>query len=110
MKKMIIILLVIFSCSKNDDKDIEKYPECLDFEVSQVLDAPPTSVRANIKKYSYLNMTVYAFFEGNVVEGQTRVYDKSCNLVCEYGGIGNVNTCENWENAEFIETVWTDNR
>ncbi|WP_271407379.1 DUF6970 domain-containing protein [Tenacibaculum soleae] len=115
MKKLILIIGITFciqSCEKNEDSNNDNYPDCLQFEINNIFDGEPTTIRANLKKYKYQENIVYVFFEGNVVEGQTRVYSTECTKICEYGGIGGNqnNTCNNWESAELIETVWTDNR
>jgi hypothetical protein len=115
MKNLILILslfLFIISCEKDTKIDSETYPKCMQFEVDNVLNHNTTSVKAYIKIYKYQNIIVYAFYEGNIVEGQTRIYDENCVKICEFGGIGGsqMNTCENWESAEFIETVWEDPR
>ena len=36
--------------------------------------------------------------------------DANCNTICLFGGLAGT-SCPNWNNtAEFIETVWIDNR
>lgn len=115
MKNLIVILslfLFITSCDKNEDSIDEKYPNCLQFEIDAILDGNPTTIKANIKKYKYQEILVYAFYEGNVVEGQTRVYTDNCIKICEFGGIGGlqINTCDNWDSAELIEIIWEDPR
>ncbi len=104
--------LIFLGCEKNDDPNNEEYPNCLQFEIDNVLKEKPTTIRANLKKYKYQNIIVYAFFEGNIIEGQTRVYNNECTKICEFGGIdGNQEgSCDNWENAELIGTIWADNR
>ena len=113
MKNLILVFCfstILLNCNKNDDSEIKNYPQCLDFEINQILEGATTTIKANIRKYNYQEELVYAFFEGNVVEGQTRIYNKKCVQICEFGGIGNINTCENWDSGEFIETVWEDPR
>lgn len=116
MKKIIIIFslfLFISSCNKDDETNNKEYPKCLQFEVDIILNQNTTTIKANIKKYKYQNIIIYAFNEGNIVEGQTRIYDENCVKICEFGGFGGpqMNTCEDWDNsAEFIETVWEDIR
>lgn len=115
MKNLILIFCIttiLLSCNKNDDSIDEKFPECLQFEIDAILNGNPTTIKANIKKYKYENAFVYAFHDGNIAEGQTRVYNNECTKICEFGGIGGsqINTCENWEGAELIETVWEDPR
>jgi len=113
MKKLIIslsILLFITACNKKSEIDGE-YPSCMQFEVNNVLNRNTTTIKAFIKKYRYQGKIVYAFYEGNIVEGQTRIYDENCLNICEFNGVGTqINTCENWDSAEFIETVWEDPR
>lgn len=107
---LLIAFFSFYSCEKNNDK--EEYLECLQFEIDEILNSTSTTIKANIKKYKYHGVFVYAFYEGNVVEGQTRIYNEKCLQICEFGGIGGsqISTCENWDSAEFIETVWEDPR
>lgn len=113
MKKVIFFLaisLILISC--DDDESIASYPECLEFRIQQVLDSPPQIPRATIEKYTYKGETVY-LFNSFIPDAPQVVYDDSCNIICEFGGLtGNLNdSCPDyWETAIYLETVWKDNR
>lgn len=111
--KVILILIIpfiLFSCSNNDDVK-QQYPNCLQFEIDRILNSIPQSPRATIGLYTFQNENVYVV-NTNFPDDQSNVYNSRCELICTIGGIdGNENdTCVDWENAEYIETVWTDNR
>lgn len=112
MKKLTLIICIILSissCEKNDDEI--QYPTCLQSEVERILETTPQSPRATIKLYLYQGNNVY-IVNTNFPDDQSNIYNSNCEIICSVGGIdGNQNdTCVNWENAELVETVWTDNR
>ena len=113
MKNLILILslfLFITSCNKNDEID-DKYPKCMQSTIDNyLLEVEPQTSRANIKKYRYLGEVVYAFDLGSLVDRETTIFNGNCEVICGFGGVLQINTCENWESAEFIETVWEDPR
>lgn len=112
MKKLTLIIgiiLFISSCEKNDDEI--QYPTCLETRINNFIENYGVqNPRSSIKKYTYQNQTVYVFYGNNVSDEQFSVVDENCNTICSFGSIAGNNTCDNWENSEFIETVWTDNR
>jgi hypothetical protein len=112
MKAIIVLIIpfLLFSCS-NDVEVKQSYPKCLQLEVDRILESSPQSPRATIELYTYQNENVYVV-NTNFADYQTNVYNSQCQLICTIGGIdGNENdTCVDWENAEFIETLWTDER
>ena len=112
MKKLILIIgiiLFISSCENNDDET--QYPTCLQSEVERILESTPQSPRATIKLYLYQGNNVYIVITNFPVD-QSNIYNSNCEIICSVGGIdGNQNdTCVNWESAELVETVWTDNK
>lgn len=69
------------------------------------------SPKANIEKYLYNNQEVYLVNGQNFPDGQSHVISLDCEDICVLGGLdGSDNDCPNWEDAEFIETIWTDPR
>ncbi|MEN8857941.1 MAG: hypothetical protein ABF260_07740 [Flavobacteriaceae bacterium] len=112
MKKLFLIIgtiLFISSCEKNDDE--MNYPTCLQTRIDNFIENYGVqNSPSNIKKYEYLSQTVYIFSGNNISDEQFSVIDKNCNTICSFGSIAGNNNCDNWESAEFIETVWIDNR
>lgn len=112
MKKIFLIITVLFfttSCEKDDNE--VTYPSCLQTQIDEFIqNYNVQDPRSNIKKYKYQNQFVYVFYKNNVSDEQFSVIDSDCNTICSFGSIAGNNTCENWENAELIETVWTDPR
>ena len=112
MKKVILyfgIILFFIGCNKNDD-DTYNYPKCFQNTINNILENEPRTPRSNIKKYIYLNQTVYVTYRNGIADEQFYVMTKDCDIVCEFGGLSGNNTCSDWDSAEFIETIWTDNR
>jgi hypothetical protein len=113
MKKLTLIISVLLlqiSCNNDDTKKIS-YPECLSSKIQEILQSPVQNPKSTIEKYNYQNQTVYLIvFNG--ADSQSQVYNEKCELVCSIGGIGGSaqDTCINWENATYIETVWSDPR
>ena len=107
----LIILTTLFIGCSNDDNEVKEIPECLQPIVEYTLQGNIQSPKANIQKYLYNNQEVYLINVQNFPDGQSFVYDLECNSVCFLGGLdGSDNDCPNWEDAEFIETIWTDPR
>ncbi len=106
-----LILFSLYSCNSDDEKSIE-YPVCVQSLIDDYVNSnQPTSPRASVEKYTYNNETVYVCHFQNFPDGQSIVINSNCDGQCVLGGIDGVeNDCLNWENAEFIETIWTDNR
>lgn len=107
-----ICCLVVFnSCNKDDDDNMKNVPECLRPIVEYTLQRSIQSPKANIQKYLYNNQEVYLINVQNFPDGQSFVYDLECKSICFLGGLdGPDNDCPNWDEAEFIETIWTDPR
>ena len=112
MKKLIPLLsflILFFSCSKNDN--LEELPTCIKPIVKAIKEMPVQSPRANIEKWSYEGREVYQVNAQNFPDGQSFVYELNCEYICPLGGIDGLdNDCENYQNAKFIETIWTDLR
>ena len=113
MKKIILIfgiLLFIYSCDKNEEEI--KYPSCFQATIDNYLkNFNPSPTRASIKKYKYNGKEVYLIdFFYQVPDASASVNTSDCEIICGFGGITGGNTCESWESAEFIETVWVDPR
>jgi hypothetical protein len=115
MRNVILIIgifLFITSCEKSED-DV-KYPDCLQTYIDIFLENNPSprSPRSTIKKYMYDDNEVFLIdFLPNVPDTGASVVSFDCNPICFLGGIdGSQNDCVNWENAQYVETIWTDNR
>lgn len=112
MKTILILTipLLLFSCNKNDDV-LENYPPCLQIDIDRILDSRPQSPRATIDLYTYQGERVY-LVQTNFPDGYSSLYNSKCESICSFGGIdGNGDgTCLDWENAKYMETVWTDTR
>jgi hypothetical protein len=112
MKKIFLIIAVLFiltSCERDDNE--VTYPSCLQTQINEFIENYGVqSPRSNIKKYKYQNKIVFVFYKNNISDEQFSVIDSDCNIICSFGSIAGNNTCEDWESAEFIETVWTDTR
>jgi hypothetical protein len=106
----LIIPFLLFSCS-NDDEVKQSYPNCLQLEIDRILDSSPQTPIETVELYTYQNENVYVV-NTNFPDDQSNIYNSQYQLICTIGGIdGNENdTCIEWENAEYIETLWTDNR
>lgn len=102
----LFILLFFFSCSKSTEP---KYSECIQNFIAETLSGLPGSPRAKIDKYNYEGETVYVF-QHDHADPISVVYSETCEVICDFGGVTQVNSCENWEEAEYIETIWVDNR
>ena len=98
------IILFMSSCENNDDEI--QYPNCLQSEVERILESTPQSSRTTIKFYLYQGNNVN-IVNTNFPDDQSNVYNSRCELLCTLGGIdGSENdTCIEWENAGFIENV-----
>ena len=114
MKKIVLccfILLLLTSCQNNDDYSKE-IPECLKVTVDAILTKPVQTPRANIEKWLYKGNEVYAINAQNFPDGESFIITLDCKeTICTIGGFdGPLNDCDEFENAEFIETIWTDPR
>ncbi len=108
MNKFFTLLLVFFIVSCNSD-DVD-FPDCLQESIDQARNSNPTTPRATIEKYMFNGQIVYEInLQNGFADGMTSIVDTDCNLVCNVGGIGGL-TCEGFEQAEFIGTVWEDSR
>tara|TARA_R110000868_G_scaffold321556_1_gene582561 strand:+ start:1864 stop:2202 length:339 start_codon:yes stop_codon:yes gene_type:complete len=112
MKKIVTILfLVLFTSCNNDNFDINDYPECLRPIIETIMERPVQSPKANIEKWLYNGEEVYLVNGQNFPDGQSHVITLNCEDICVLGGIdGPFNDCEDWNSAEFIETIWVDPR
>jgi hypothetical protein len=107
----ILLFLLLFISCDNDDFDINDYPECLQPIISAIMERPVQSPKANIEKWSYNEEDVYLVNGQNFPDGQSHVITLSCEEICVLGGIdGPFNDCEDWNTAEYIETIWVDPR
>ena len=104
------VLLILLSCHK-DDKQNKEVPECLKSTTEYILENPVKSPRATIKKYNYEGREVYLIDAHNFPDSWSSVTDLDCEVICSFGGFdGSDNDCPNFEDAEYIETIWTDPR
>lgn len=112
MRKIATLLLtgfLVLSCSNDDGP--KEIPDCLKPMIEAILEMPAQSPKANIEKYLYEGREVYQVNAQNFPDGQSFVYELNCEYICPLGGIdGSYNDCADYENAEFIETIWTDPR
>lgn len=84
-------------------------PDCLNIYIEEMLQFPKQDPRGTIKAYIYQNDTVFAV-NSSGVDAQTLIYNEKCELICYYGGLTGHNTCINWDNATYLDTVWIDPR
>jgi len=113
MKKIIFAFFTMFlfiSCHNDDDR--KEIPECLKVTVDAILSQPVQTPRAKIEKWIYFNEEVYEIIAQNFPDGESFIISIDCErTICTTGGFdGPLNDCEIDENAEFIETIWTDPR
>lgn len=109
---LILVLLILSSCSKRENICPKQlYPDCINSNIQVILQSPVQSIKATVKKYLYQGQTVY-LISTNFPDAPSQVYNEKCDLICSIGGIGGETstTCINWNNATFLETVWTDPR
>ena len=83
--------------------------------INSILEEEVSTPRRTISSFDYNQQIVYAITPNSfVTEPATIILDSSCNTICLIGGFagdnGETAGCENFENAEFIETIWTDPR
>lgn len=114
MKLFFLSLMTVFiiGCGGTDEEGpLDSYPPCLQPEIDRILEAIPQSPRANIKLYHYRNVNVYVL-NTNFPDDISNVYNYECEIICSLGGInGNPsNTCSDWRDAIFTDTIWVDNR
>jgi len=114
MKKIVLdcfILILLTSCQNNDGNNLEELPKCIKPIVTTIMEMPIQTPRANIEKYLYENREVYQVNAQNFPDGQSFVYELNCEYICPLGGIDGIdNDCKDYQNAEFIEIIWTDPR
>ncbi|NPA67233.1 MAG: hypothetical protein GXO50_01340 [Chlorobi bacterium] len=100
-----ILLLSTVSCDLFEDNEYDEYPDC----VTDYIDYWSKSENSNsafVKEYEYNGQTVYLL--GAVFTDDTdKIYNESCEMICERGGLTGTDTCSDWENAIFIKTIWT---
>lgn len=111
MKKIILIIGIFTFLIGCESDNIEKkdYPSCFQNFINETLSSSAGTPRARIDKYNFENSIVYVF-QHDHADPISIVYDKNCEVICDFGGITQENSCNNWDTAEFIENVWTDNR
>lgn len=115
MKKLtliISILLLQISCNNDDTKKIS-YPECLSSQIQAILKSPVQNPKANIQKYAYNGITVYAINYIKNDGSNMEVYNDKCELICSTGSSIDgtpFSSCIDWDKGALIETVWTDPR
>ena len=80
--------------------------------VDAILTKSVQTPRANIEKWLYKGNEVYAINAQNFPDGESFIITLDCEeTICTIGGFdGPLNDCDEHENAEFIETIWTDPR
>jgi len=108
----ILFFLTLIRCSMNEDETVNvTNGNCINTEIQKILQSPVQNPKATVKKYTYQGQTVY-LINSNFADALSPIYNDKCELVCSQGGIaGNTNnTCVNWDNAVFIETIWIDPR
>ena len=109
LKLIIGLALVLFLECHNDDKKV--IPECLMPIIEVIQEQPVQSPKATIERWLYQDQEVYVIDAQHFPDGQAFVITTDCESICALGGIdGPANDCPNWEDAEFIETIWVDTR
>lgn len=112
---VISVILLLVGCSSGDDNSNRSlnqnatYPECLQAQIDVILGAPQRDPRGKIEKYNYHQQAVYVV-KNNFDDFPTVVYDQKCEVICSIGGYNGQDSCEDFENAQRIETVWIDER
>ncbi len=113
MKKIFLITIVLSfafianSCS--DDNDKSSYPNCLNTIIEDIMEGEVQNPKSTIDKYVYQGETVYVINK-YYPDYPTEIFDKNCEMICSMGGFGSLNNCDNWEQAQFVENIWTDPR
>lgn len=118
MKKIISLLvftiLIFISCSKSETSTKEiAYPECLSNQVQMILGNTIQTPKANIQKYNYNGIVVYAVNYLKNDGSSLEVYNDKCELICSSGSTIDgtpFNSCIDWSKATLLKTVWTDPR
>ena len=108
--RLLFLLLTFFilSCSTDNDDEI---PECLHEIIADILEDPPQEPRANIQLWLFNGEESYLVNAQYFEDGQSQLITLNCENICTLGGVLAGRTdCPDWEEAEFIRTVWTDNR
>lgn len=112
-KSLVFIFILILTTCDNENK-IQDYPDCMQGVIDNYLiDYPnPAPQPASIGKYKYENQDLYVFDPGSgFADWLFSAVNKNCIVVCEFGGIAGIQTCNDWDSeAKFIQIVWEDNR
>ena len=112
MIKWVLILgsLFIISCSTDNGK--KNLPECLQSKIDFFLKNNKNQTpKASVEMYLYKGNEVYVLNFQNFPDGQSAVISTECESICSLGGFdGPLNDCNEFSSAQFIETIWTDNR
>ncbi len=107
-----IILFLSSSCGDKIDNNFPgTYPCCLQSTLDNLISSAPTQPRAKLEKFYYKGQYVYSlnFVPPYPEDFLYSVVGENCEIICSYGGIANLK-CAGWEEAEFIEVVWEDER
>ena len=93
-----------------DSVDIMRCENVLEF-VEQIEREAPLEPRAYIHKYLYQSTYVYVLFYGGSSGSNIPPHgiNSKCETVCNFGGVTG-STCEDFDKAEFIESIWQDER
>ena len=110
-KSIILFSILLFSvgCSDKNDPDI---PDCVQTLIDEFVEnSDPQTPGASVDTYKYENETVYVLNFQNFPDGQSMLISTRCIQKCVLGGIdGPQNDCENWEEAQYLKTIWIDPR
>ena len=109
---LIFTVTALTTCSSQDDNEVTVEPECLQEIVDGILNTGVSTPKRSISSYNYNEQLVYVITPSSFSQQPaSNVVNASCNTICLIGSIdGKENECEGFENAEFIETIWTDPR
>lgn len=107
--------MFFLGCSSNSSlsTEIEAIePECLQDIVKSILEENVSNPKKSISAYTFNGERVFVVTpSSHVSEPATNVMNANCETICLIGGIdGSDNDCENFDDAIFIETIWTDPR
>jgi|SRR5690554_2934029 len=107
---LFLIFIYLYSCSSDEEQ--KPLPECLKVTVDAILSKPIQNPKATFEKWLYMGEEVYVIIAQNFPDGQAFVIPIDCSrTICTFGGIdGPENDCPDWQDSEFIETIWIDPR